>query len=141
MYCIVYVTMCYSCIDKIATFPSSNFIKLKCCDVCNSVMHNVSRYIFCKHGLYIYFIFLKFLGDTHVLFGGHACPFWGPLVPLFWISGDVSSGYQSQSGFCLIRIAEVNVMYIPRDPPLVLHMPTSWQLACCQSSSHILLQR
>ena len=33
---------------------------------------------------------------THVLF-------LGPLVPLFWISGDVSSGFQSQSGFCLIR--------------------------------------
>ena len=29
--------------------------------------------------------------------------FFGPLVPLFWISGDVSSGFQSQSGFCLIR--------------------------------------
>ena len=29
--------------------------------------------------------------------------FLGPLVPLFWISGDVSSGFQSQSGFCLIR--------------------------------------
>ena len=29
--------------------------------------------------------------------------FSGPLVPLFWISGDVSSGFQSQSGFCLIR--------------------------------------
>ena len=26
--------------------------------------------------------------------------FLGPLVPLFWISGDVSSGFQSQSGFC-----------------------------------------
>ena len=24
--------------------------------------------------------------------------FGGPLVPLFWISGDVSSGFQSQSG-------------------------------------------
>ena len=31
------------------------------------------------------------------------CPFLGPLVPLFWISGDVSAGFQSQSGFCLIR--------------------------------------
>ena len=39
--------------------------------------------------------FLKFLVDT--------CPFLGPLVPLFWISGDVSSGFQSQSGCCLIR--------------------------------------
>ena len=42
-----------------------------------------------------FFFFLKFLADT--------CPFFGPLVPLFWISGDVSSGFQSQSRFCLIR--------------------------------------
>ena len=40
------------------------------------------------------FFFFKFLADT--------CPFLGPLVPLFWISGDVSSGFQSQSGFCLL---------------------------------------
>ena len=44
--------------------------------------------------IYNFFFFLKFLADT--------CPFLGPLVPLFWISGDVSSGFQSQSGFCLI---------------------------------------
>ena len=42
------------------------------------------------------------------VFGGHMSFFWA----LSWISGDVSSGFQSQSGFCLIRIAEVNVMYI-----------------------------
>ena len=42
-----------------------------------------------------HFFFLKVFGDT--------CPFLGPLVPLFWISGDISSGFQSQSGFCLIR--------------------------------------
>ena len=60
--------------------------------------------------------FLKSFWRTHVLF-------WGPLVPLFWISGDVSSGFQSQSGFCFIRFfVEVNVMYIPGDPPLVLHI-------------------
>ena len=51
--------------------------------------------------------------------------FLGALVPLFWISGDVSSGFQCQSGFCLIHFVEANVMYIPRDPPLVLHMMTS----------------
>ena len=39
-----------------------------------------------------------------------------------WISGDVSSAFQSQSGFCLTRIAEANVMYIPQNPPLVLHI-------------------
>ena len=32
-------------------------------------------------------------------------------------------------------------MYIPQDPPLVLHMPTSWQPDCRQSCPHILLQR
>ena len=40
------------------------------------------------------------------------CPILGPLVPLFWISGDVSSGFQSQCGFCHICIVEANMMYI-----------------------------
>ena len=31
----------------------------------------------------------------------------------FWISGDVLYGCQSQSGFRLIEIAEVNIMHIP----------------------------
>ena len=62
-------------------------------------------------------IFSKFLG-------GHMCPILGPLVPLFWISSDVSSGFQSQSGFCLIHIAEANIKYT-----LVLHVPTSVQPA------------
>ena len=69
-----------------------------------------------------FFFFLK-------VFGGHMS-FLGPLVPLFWISGDVSSGVQSQSGFCLIHFfVEVNVMYIPQDPPLVLRISISWWLA------------
>ena len=38
-----------------------------------------------------------FLADTYIY------PILGPLVPLFWISGDVSSVFQSQSGFCLIH--------------------------------------
>ena len=55
------------------------------------------------------------------------CPFLGPLIPLFWISGDIFSWFESQSGFCLICFfAEANVMHIPRDLSLVLHMPTSW---------------
>ena len=49
-------------------------------------------------------------------------PILGPLVPLFWISDDVSSGFQSQSGFSLIRMAEASIMYIPWDPPLMLHV-------------------
>ena len=40
--------------------------------------------------------FLKIFWRTRVLFVG-------PLIPLFRTSGDVSSGFQSQSGFYLIR--------------------------------------
>ena len=39
---------------------------------------------------------------SNTVFGEHICPILRLLVPLFWISGDVSSGFQSQSGFCLI---------------------------------------
>ena len=41
----------------------------------------------------------------HMIFlaGTYTCPILGPLVPLFCISGDVFSGFQSQSGFYLIR--------------------------------------
>ena len=47
--------------------------------------------------LYINYFFKTFLSDILT------CPILGPLVPLFWISGDVSFGFQSQSGFCLIH--------------------------------------
>ena len=56
-------------------FESCNFVQ------CEAVQ-------FSKLNFFLFF--LKFLADT--------CPFWGQLVPLFWISGDVSSGFQSQSG-------------------------------------------
>ena len=72
------------------------------------------------------FILLCLL-SIHVLFGGH----W---YRLFLIFGNVSSGVQSQSGFCLIHFfGEVNTMYIPWDPPLVLHISTSWWLASTAS--------
>ena len=58
--------------------------------------------------------FLKFLLDT--------CPFVGPLIPLFWTSGDVSSGFQSQSGQPHLNLAEVYMIYIPGDSPLVKHL-------------------
>ena len=60
--------------------------------------------------------------------------FLGQLVHLFWISGDVTSGFQSQ-GSALFTFVEVNVMHIPQDPPLVLYMPPSWQLASQQVTS------
>ena len=49
-----------------------------------------------------------FLPDTCVLF-------WGYWYPLFWISADVSSEFQSQSGFCLIHVfcgGECNVHFL-----------------------------
>ena len=58
------------------------------CIICNARKFSWSFFFF-------FSFFLKFLLDT--------CPFVGPLIPLFWTSGDVSSGFQSQSGFCLIR--------------------------------------
>ena len=48
-------------------------------------------------------IFLAFFCFFFFLFLADNCPFVGPLAPLFWISSDISSGFQSQSGFCLIR--------------------------------------
>ena len=33
-----------------------------------------------------------------VIFGGHEVLFVGPLIPLFWTSGDVCPGFQSQGG-------------------------------------------
>ena len=78
--------------------------------------------------------FKKFLVNT--------CPILGPLVLLFWISGDVSSGFQSQSGFCLIFFfAEANVMYMTWYPRLVLHELTSWWPVQSQSLPHMHVQR
>ena len=64
-----------------------------------SVLNPIS----CKIETLKIFFFLKFLLDT--------CPFVGPLIPLFRTSGDVSSGFQSQSGFCLIRTLRRHMWY------------------------------
>ena len=37
----------------------------------------------------------------------------GPLIPLFWTSGDVSSGFQSQSGQRYLHLAEAYVFHNP----------------------------
>ena len=36
----------------------------------------------------------------------------GPLIPLFWTSGDVCSGFQSQSGQPYLRLAEAYVLHV-----------------------------
>ena len=55
--------------------------------------------------------------------------FMGPLIPLFWTFGDVSSVFQGQSGQPYLHLAEVYMMYVPWDSPLVQHLSTSWQPA------------
>ena len=91
--------------------------------------------------LLLWYLFKKiFLPDTFT------CPILGPLVPLFWISGDASSGFKAKVG-CLIFIT--NVMYISWDLPLVLHLANllvvsivEWQFKmmaqCCHLLAHSL---
>ena len=52
----------------------------------------------CKSTALVFFFlfFLKIFCRTHVLFAG-------PLIPLFWTSGDVCPGFQSQGGFPHLR--------------------------------------
>ena len=54
--------------------------------------------------------------------------FWWTHVPLWghWHPHDVSSGFQSQNGQSYLHLAEVYMMYVPWDSPLVQHLPTSW---------------
>ena len=60
------------------------------------------------------FLFFKLFCGTHshVLFWSH----WYPSFRFLVMSP------QSLSGFCLICIVQANVMYIPWNPPLVLHI-------------------
>ena len=79
--------------------------------------------------------FLKSFWRTHVLFWGHWYPCFGFLVtsPL---------GFKARVGSALFAIfAEANVMYIPQDSPLVLHLLTSWRPARSRSLPHMHVQR
>ena len=62
------------------------------------------------------FLFKTFLG-THVLFVG-------PLIPLFWTSGDICSGFQSQGGSLACMLPRMRAMD-SSNSPLVRHLPTS----------------
>ena len=52
-------------------------------------------------------------------------------------------GFKARVGSALFAIfAEANVIHVhPQDSPLVLHLPTSWQLARSQSLPHMHVQR
>ena len=51
------------------------------------------------------------------------------LISRFRTSGDVSSGFQSQSGQPYMHLAEAYVLHIPGDSPLVRHLPNLSQPA------------
>ena len=44
------------------------------------------------------------------------------LLPLFWTSSDVSSGFQSQGRQPYLRLVEEYVLHVPWDSPLVWHL-------------------
>ena len=51
-------------------------------------------------------------------------------------------GFKARVGSALFAMfAEANVMYIPQDSPLVLHLPTSWRPARSRSLPHMHVQR
>ena len=80
-------------------------------------------------------LFLKSFWQTHVLFWGHWYPCFG-----FLVTSPLS--FKARVGSALFAIfAEANVMYIPQDSPLVLHLPISWQPACSRSLPHMHVQR
>ena len=52
---------------------------------------------------------------------------WGPLIPLFWTSGDIYPGFQCQSGQPYSYLAEACVMYVPKDYVFIMFVDfTGW---------------
>ena len=74
-------------------------------NMCAKLVLSRSKYSSSSQSLFFFF-FEKFLADT--------CPFLAPLVPLFWISGDVSSGFQSQSGLPYSHCGGEHNVHSPR---------------------------
>ena len=54
--------------------------------------------------------------------------FVGPLIPLFWTSGDICPGFQSLGGSLACMLCHLHAMN-SWDSPLVWHLLTSWQPA------------
>ena len=64
-------------------------------------------------------LFLKKIGGYISFLGGH-------LYPCFEFMVTSPLGFKALVS-CLTCSTEANVIYIPCDPPLMLHLPTSWQ--------------
>ena len=88
-----------------------------------SIMPDATQPDIRQQGINRAYLFKKSFWRTHIFVWGHWYPCFGFLVtsPL---------GFKARVGSSLITFfAEVNVMYISQDLPLVLHMLTSWQPA------------
>ena len=71
-------------------------------------------------------VFLTIWGLTQFKkknFGGHTSIL-GLLIPLFWTSGDVSSGFYSQSGQSYLHLAEAHVIHVYTFPEIHLWLDT-----------------
>ena len=98
---------------------------------------DVKQHSFVMSHLPVYFklqnVYIR-LGETFVFcfFWRAQVPFVGPLIPLFWTSGDVCPVFQSQGGSLACRLCCLHAMD-SSDSPLVQHLLTScrpaWQLA------------
>ena len=64
--------------------------------------------------------------------------FMGPLICLFWTSGDISSAFQSQNEQPYSHLAEAYMMRIPRDSPWQL---TWWLVTVFQQKQNAGFER
>ena len=68
--------------------------------------------------------------------------FWGHWYPCFGFLVMSPLGFKARVASALFAIfVEANVMYIPQDSPLVLHLLTSWRPARSRSLPHMHVQR
>ena len=58
-----------------------------------------------------------------------------PLIPLFWTSGDISSGFQNQSGQPYLHLAVVYMLHIAQDSLLV----GSWAMCNMYTTANLLM--
>ena len=58
----------------------------------------------------------------------------GPLIPLFWTSGDVSSGFQNQSGHPYSLLAEAYLLQYLSDIDLESYIKVSGSVSMAESA-------
>ena len=59
-----------------------------------------------------YVITLLLMGFVLLIFGGYKSLFMGPLIPMFWTSGDVCRGFQSQGRSPLLIMLNLKQLVI-----------------------------